>query len=211
MKRFALLITTFVTAFLLTACTDACVGPSCSTNTGGTGVDNVIGYVHVNGEGVETEKNAFLLYEFETRDYMKYQITYLSCTCRPAVNNYWNVAYIEINKFTDDVRTISFTSDGDEGHYTAGLWGDSDPVYITEKTLTDFETDYFPWLIGKTSEDLEGISVFTNENYHGVIENTKDIAEQDLIDAYVGSSVSTNNLLRITKELLAYHEDAYER
>ena len=210
MKKLTLLITTIVIAFLMTACTDACIGPSCSTNTG-TGVDNVILYQHISGEGEETEKNAFLLYEFETRDYMKYQITYLSCTCRPAVNNYWQVAYIEINKFSDEIITISFTSDGEDGHYTAGLWGDSNPVYLTEKTLNDFETEFFPWLIGQTAESLEGISVFTNENYHESVENTKTIEDQDLIDSYIGSSVSTNNLIRVVKELLIYHETAYER
>ena len=89
-----------------------------------------------------------------------------------------------------------------------------DPILIRERILkevNDFETEFFPWLIGQTTESLEGISVFTNENYHESVENTKIIAEQDLIDSYIGSSVSTNNLIRVVKELLIYHETAYER
>ncbi|MFK5883920.1 MAG: hypothetical protein QM489_06205 [Candidatus Izemoplasma sp.] len=205
MKKIALLLLTFTFIFLVTACDDACVGPSCTESTGTT-LENVIPFIHINGEGHETEKNAFILYEYAgIRDYMKYQITFLSCTCRPADYNYWQVMFIEINKSSNDIRTISFGSDG--GHYTAGMWGDSSPT-PSGITLTDFETDFIPWLIGKDLSDFEGISVFTNKDYFG-IKNPTTIAEQDLIDAYVGSSVSTNNMIRVIKELLIYHETAY--
>lgn len=207
MKKITLLFATFTLIFLMTACTDACVGPSC-TNSSGTTLENVIPFIHVNGEGHETEKNAFILYEYGgIRDYMKYQITFLSCTCRAADYNYWQVAFVEINKSTNEIRTISFGTDGEDGHYTAGMWGDSSPT-PTGKTLSNFEIEFIPWLVGKTLADLDGISVFTNTNYHG-IQNTTTIAEQDLIDSYVGSSVSTNNMIRVLKELLIYHETAY--
>jgi hypothetical protein len=222
MKKLVLILVSALFVLTLSACDDLCVGPECITgevddnpddndndggDNGGTAVDNVLPFTHINGHGEETEKNAFILYEFEVRDYVKYQVTYISCTCRDAVYNYWQVAFIEVNKYTNDVLYISFDLDGDDGHYTPGTWGDSSPT-PAGKTYEDFATDFFPWLEGKSLADLEGISVFTNDDYHGV-QNTANIAEQDLIDDFAGSSVSTNNLIRIIKELLEYHEAKY--
>jgi hypothetical protein len=208
MKKIVLLAVTLFAVFALSACEDVCVGTECVTGeTEGTSeVDNVLTFTHINGEGHEEEYNAFVLYEWEGRDYVKYQITYLSCTCRDAIVNYWQVAFVEINKYSNDIKFISFDRDN-EDHYTAGMWGDSSPT-PTGKTLDDFKTEFIPWLTGKSLDDLEGISVFTNDDYHGV-QNTTNIAEQDLIDGYAGSSVSTNNMIRVFKELLTYHADKY--
>ena len=208
MKRILLVFSVLIIVFTLSACDDVCVGPECVTGeTGGVTSDSIIKFTHVDGHGAESEKDAYLLFEFETTNYVKYQISYLSCTCRDANVNYWQVAYIEINKYTNDVSYLSFELDP-EGHYRGGMWGDSDPIPTNNKTLEDFETDFFPWIVGKTLTDFEGISVFTNEEYHG-IQNTTDIAEQDMIDDYASSSVSTNNIIRIVKTLLEYHEENY--
>jgi hypothetical protein len=233
MKKLVLLISTLLIAFTLTACDDACVGAECilTAEVGndepcepvdpvdpvepvepvcpveeGTYVENAIPFIHINGEGHETDKLAFLLFEYEARDYVKYQVSYLSCTCRSASVNFWNTAYIEINKYTNDVRYLSFGVESG-GHYNSGMWGDSSPT-PSGKTLGDFEADYIPWLIGQSLETLDGISVFTNADYHGV-QNTTTIPEQDLIDSFAGSSVSTNNMIRIVKEMLSYHEENY--
>ena len=233
MKKLVLVIGTLLIAFTLTACGDACVGAECIITAAeetedpidtedpvdcedpvdteepvetGTLVDNVIPYLHINGEGHEVDRNAFLLFEFESRDYVKYQVGYLSCTCRAAKVNFWNVAYIEINKSTNDVRFLSFGLES-SGHYNGGMWGDSSPT-PSGKYLSDFEADYIPWLIGQSLETLDGISVFTNLDYHGVL-NTTTISDQGLIDSFAGSSVSTNNMLRIVKETLKYHEENY--
>ena len=88
------------------------------------------------------------------------------------------------------------------------MWGDSSPT-PAGKTLENFEAEFIPWLIGKSLEDLGGISVFTNAQYFDIL-NTTTIAEQDLIDGYAGSSVSTNNMIRVMKVLLEYHEENYE-
>ncbi len=210
MKKLSLLLLTLVFVVTLSACGELCVGPECvtgETNNGGVVADNAMPFTHLNGHGDETTKNAYILFEYKLRDYVKYQVTYLSCTCRNADVNYWQVAYVEIDLNTNELLTISFGHDGEDGHYTAGMWGDSDPT-PTGKTLDDFETEFIPWLIGKTLEDLEGIQVFKNSDYHG-ISNTVTIDDQDLIDDYTGSSVSTNNMIRVMKELLAYHEANY--
>ena len=85
------------------------------------------------------------------------------------------------------------------------MWGDSSPT-PAGKSLENFEDEFIPWLVGKTLDDLDGISVFTNDDYYGT-QNTTTIDEQDLIDGYAGSSVSTNNMIRVMKALLEYHEE----
>jgi len=212
MKKIILLFVSLVTVIALSACSDVCVGPECVTGEegGGGSIDTALPYKHIDGYALETDQTAFILYEYEVTGYVRYQVAYISCTCRPAVNNYWNVAFIEINKNNNDVRYISFDEDEVGGHYTAGLWGDSDPVdQRPDLTFEKYKTDFFPWLIGKTPEDLSGISVFTNGDYLGKSYNTTTIAEQNLIDDFAGGSVSTNNLIRVVKVLMDYHVENY--
>ncbi len=210
MKKLLLLLTTLFIVLTLSACSDICIGAGCIEGdaTSSATTDFMIPFSHISGEGAETDKFAYLLFEEPVQEWVKYQITFLSCTCRSQLVNYWQVAFVEINKYTNDVRTISFGQDGIDGHYTAGMWGDSDPT-PAGITLIDFETDFIPWLVGKSLSDLEGISIFTNENYHGLVQNTVTINEQDMIDDYAGSSVSTNNMIRVIKALLEYHEENY--
>lgn len=231
MKKLLLVMLTLFAVVTLSACSDVCIGTSCITeepteNPGetpdecedpGTGteqptLDGILFYDHINGHGDVVEDHvAYLLFEEEMQGFVKYQVAYLSCTCRPADVNFWQVMYIEVNKFTDDVKVISFTQDDPSSShpYTAGLWGDSSPT-PTGKTTEDFHNEFIPWLLGKTIEDFDGISVFTNDDYHG-IQNTTTIAETDLIDSFAGSSVSTNNMIRIVKTILEYHEEEYGR
>jgi uncharacterized lipoprotein NlpE involved in copper resistance len=171
--------------------------------------DNILRFDHLNGHGDVVTRDAYILFEYEMRDYVKYQLAYVACTCRAPEVNYWKVAYVEINKSSNDIKRISFDQDG-TGHYLAGFWGDSDPIpNPTNATYEDMKGDFIPWLVGKDSDDLEGIEVFTNEEYVGGIQNTKTIEEQDLIDYYSGASVTTNNMIRVMKVLLAYHEENY--
>ena len=220
MKKIVFIIMSLVLVVTLAACEDApCVGVECVGGAGGT--EPVMEFDHLNGHGVVTPRNAYILFEYEQRDFVKYQVTYLSCTCRSADLNYWQVAYVEVEKSSNKIIAITFGEDGEGGHYTAGMWGDSSPT-PAGKTLEDFENEFIPWLIGKTSADLDGISLFKTGDYHG-IENTTTLPDTtytytdgdgatqtgDLVDAYTGSSVSTNNMIRVMKELLTYHESNY--
>ena len=63
-------------------------------------------------------------------------------------------------------------------------------------------------IIAKFSVEWTGKFVH-NFDYHGIL-NTTAIAEQDLIDGYAGSSVSTNNMIRVMKSLLEYHVEKYD-
>lgn len=209
MKRLFLVFTLLLLTVTLTACEDVCVGPECVTGeSGGASSDSVLKFMHIDGHGDIVEREAFIMFEFESLEYIKYQVAYLSCTCRDFVVNYWQVAYIVVERNTNTVQYISFGADED-GHYNGGMWGDSSPVPENGKTLEDFTTEFLPWIEGKGLADFEGISVFTNDEYHG-IQNTTTITDDDgMIDDFAGSSVSTNNIIRIVKTILDYHQEKY--
>jgi hypothetical protein len=202
MKRLALLLIVLISSIALIGCNNT---EEVDENT------NILTFDHLNGHGDVVARNAYILFEYEMRDYVKYQIAYVACTCRAPEVNYWKVAYVELSKVDYSIKMISFDEDG-TGHYTAGFWGDSSPIPSgNELTTEDFEEGFIPWLEGKTLSDLEGIEVFTNDEYAGGIKNTKNIEEQDLIDLYAGASVTTNNMIRAMKVLLEYHETNYKK
>lgn len=201
MRKVLVLLLLVVVSFGLFACKDS----------GSEENSNILKFDHLNGHGDVVERDAYLLFEYEMRDYVKYQIAYVACTCRAPEVNYWKVAYVEISKKDNSIKTISYRQDG-TGHYTAGFWGDSNPVPSGNMpTLEDFEEKFIPWLVGKNLSDLEGIEVFTNDYYTGgEIKNETTIAETDLIDFFAGASVTTNNMIRVMKVLLEYHEQHYD-
>ncbi len=202
MKKYLLLIFVALISFSLF---------SCAKDEGNQLPENILIFDHLNGHGDVVPRHAYILFEYEMRDYVKYQIAYVACTCRAPEVNYWKVAYVELSKTDYSIRKISFTADG-TGGYTAGFWGDSDPIPSgNQATLKDFEDMFIPWLLGKKSSDLEGIEVFTNAVYPGDIKNEKPIAETDLIDFFAGASVTTNNMIRVMKVLLEYHETHYKK
>lgn len=200
MKKILVLLSILLLSLSLAACQEK------STED----YSNILVFQHLNGHGTVVERKAYILFEYEMRDYVKYQIAYVACTCRAPEVNFWKVAYVEIKKSDSSLQMISFGEDG-TGHYTAGFWGDSYEVPETDVTYEDFETQFIPWLVGKKLSDLDGIEVFTNGTYAGGIKNTKPIAETEMIDAFSGASVSTNNMIRVMKVLLQYHENNYKK
>ena len=223
MKKLVTLLAALFLVVSLSACEDICVGPECLGEVGGSegyedGQGFNIPFTHINGEGHEVEMNAVLLMENDDlSDYVIYQLTYLSCTCRPGTVNFWNTVYVQINKGTNDINVISFRSDydssGNEGHYNGGNWGDSSGAKEQGNiTLEDLEEGYFPWFIGKTLADLDGMLVATNGSLHGMSNSAAvDFTETNGwdIDDFSSSTVSTNNFLRVMIELLRYHEENY--
>lgn len=163
-------------------------------------------FTHIDGFGNEMLFPFYILFEYEKQDTVDFQISYLSNTSSPSAMHYMQVAYVQINKADGSLQTISY-GDTVEG-LSPGTWADYNPM-PNDITYGDFETSFIPWLIGKTATDLEGISVFTNELYYQVAENTTTITEQDLIDQFAGSSVSTNNMIRVMKSLLEYYDTNY--
>lgn len=225
MKKLLMLFAVVTMVFTLSSCGEdgLCVGPECLGATTGTdeyenGMGYAIPFTHVNGEGHEDAMNAYVLMEYnKLSDYVIYQVTYLSCTCRDGDVNFWNTVYLQINKDTNDINLISFRheydSKGKEGHYNAGTWGDSSGADEQGGiTLEDLEEGYFPWFIGKTLSDLDGMTVATNGTMHGfsnsaAVEFTTTNGWD--VDDFASSTVSTNNFLRVIIEVLRYHESKY--
>ena len=163
---------------------------------------------HVNGPRDEHDFYAFVYYKYAARKYIKYQITYLSCTCRSADVNYWMTAYVELTlpesgKLEDsEVKVLSFDYDGPNGHYLAGYWGDSNPTPAGH-TYEQIKEEYISYFIGK------------NYGYISTLNFVDDIAAADYsagegregysLDTFVGSSVSTNNVIRMLNALYEYH------
>lgn len=162
---------------------------------------------HINGPKEEHNFYAFVNFKYKARNFIKYQVTYLSCTCRSSAVNYWMTAYVELSlpksgKLEDTVvKYLSFDYDSD-GHYLAGFWGDSNPT-PAGATYEDFKREYIPFFMGKNCKYLKTLST------------VDDIAAADYaagngrsnysLDSLTGSSVSSNNMIRMLNALFEYH------
>lgn len=183
----------------------------------------IVPFNHVNGPRAEWDFYALINFVYRDRaeGYVKYQVTYLSCTCRTADVNYWQTAYIELtvpeSGDAEDavLRKLSFDQDGTE-HYTAGFWGDSSPIMSGNDIVATYDRvsdgnggyypsikyDYIPLLEGKTKAEIDQWKFVDDMKEDGVMTN-------DMFDAFTGASVSTNNILRILHSVFAYHADTY--
>ena len=100
---------------------------------------------HINGPKEEHNFYAFVNFKYKARNFIKYQVTYLSCTCRSSAVNYWMTAYVELSlpksgKLEDTVvKYLSFDYDSDR-HYLAGFWGASNPT-PAGATYEDFKRE----------------------------------------------------------------------
>jgi hypothetical protein len=166
---------------------------------------------HIDGPRNESKFYAFVNYKYKARDYIKYQITYLSCTCRAASVNYWQTAYVELtlpeslNADDVSVRYLSFDKDPN-GEYNGGFWGDSNPT-PAGITYNVFKTEFVSYFEDKTFGYIKTLSVMEDialEDYQA------DGREAFKIDTFTGSSVSTNNIIRMLHAIVKYHlEDEY--
>ena len=168
----------------------------------------VIPFNHIDGPRNESNFYAFVNFKYATRSFIKYQITYLSCTCRSAAVNYWQTAYVELSlpasKNIDDaeVRTLSFDKDA-EGHYLAGFWGDSNPT-PAGATYEQFKDEFIPFFEGKNYAYIKTLSVI--DDIEANLYSEGEGREKYTLDTFTGSSVSTNNIIRMLSALYKYHE-----
>lgn len=179
-----------------------------SADMGPGSIANVIAIVpinHIDGPRNESNFYAFVHFKYLARDYIKYQITYLSCTCRAASVNYWQTAYVELtlpeSKAADDVviRYLSFDRDPTD-HYTVGFWGDSDPTPegVTYNTFKNF-INYF---VEKDYAYVSSLSTMDDINIDDYRANGREAFS---LDTFTGSSVSTNNVIRMLHAIMEYH------
>ena len=167
---------------------------------------------HINGPRDEHDFYAFVNFKYKARNYIKYQITYLSCTCRSADVNYWMTAYVELtlpdsgNIEDSKIRTLSFDYDA-EGHYLAGFWGDSNPT-PAGNTYEEFKEQYIPFFVGKDDAYIKTLDVV--EDIDPALYAEGEGRENLTLDTFTGSSVSTNNIIRMLNALYEYHAtDSY--
>ena len=194
----------------------------------------LIPFTHINGPKIEWNFFAFVNFEFDATYFYKYQVTYLSCTCRDPDVNYWQTAYVELSipgsgkKEDVKLRTLSFEKDGDNGHYIAGFWGDSgtngNKITGSDVTYEDIRDGFIPFLVGKTYAQLSSYDGY-QEEINGTVKTWNDTVfaipdeefEADMegvmfqdkhqvtLDDFSGASVSTNNILRMILSLMEYH------
>jgi len=181
-----------------------------SADMGEGSTANVVAVIpinHVNGPREETNFYAFVNFKYKARNYIKYQITYLSCTCRSADVNYWMTAYVELtlpeSKNLDDaeVKFLSFDRDSAD-HYTAGYWGDSNPT-PAGATYEMFKEEYIPYFVGKNYSYIKTLNFV--EDIDAADYTAGEGRENLTLDTFSGSSVSTNNIIRMLNAIMEYH------
>ena len=167
----------------------------------------VIPFNHIDGPKDEDLFYAFVPFKYVARSYIKYQVTFISCTCRSADLNVWSTVYVELTtpssgKIEDSaIRTLSFDADS-TGHYLGGFWGDSNPPPTAPNaTYEKVKAEMIPYYIGKTYGQLMGYSTIDDFADYAEGEGRADLT----VDAFTGATVSSNNILRIVQALFAYH------
>ena len=167
----------------------------------------VIPFSHIDGPKDEDLFYAFVPFKYVARSYIKYQVTFISCTCRSADVNVWSTAYLELTlpssgKIGDSaIRTLSFDADS-TGHYLGGFWGDSNPPPTAPKATYDLvKAEMIPYYIGRTYDQLKGCSTIDDFADYTEGEGRADLS----LDAVTGATVSSNNILRIVQAMYAYH------
>ena len=182
--------------------TSADLGPGSTVNPVA-----IIPMKHIDGPKNNIDVYAFVNFQYESRDFVKYQVSYISCTCRPAAVNYWNTAYIELSlptsKDPKDVvlQTISFDKDSND-KYTGGMWADSDPI-PSGMTYAQIKKEYVSYFNGKGLPYLKGLDVIGD--IKAADYQTGEGRADYSIDAFTGATVSTNNIIRVLNAILDHH------
>jgi hypothetical protein len=163
---------------------------SCQDSSG-IAVENAFIYQHVNGHKEVTPLVAFVPFEYELLDRVKYQVVYIACTCRNPEVNYYSVAFVELSKEDGSVVTLSYDKDS-KGHYTSGLYGDSTESWDGTPVKELYEGFMADKLIGQSQESINSL-----EPMHGQV------------DTYTGATVTPNNAVRMLQGLFEYHNAKY--
>ena len=186
-----------------------------SANLGEGSKANVVAVIpitHINGPREIDQFYAFVTFKYRARSYIKYQVSYISCTCRSADVNYWQTAYIELslpdshNIDDSKIRFLSFDRDAND-HYTAGFWGDSDPT-PAGATYAQIKEEYIPFFFDKEYKYIKNLSVV--EDIPAADYSAGEGREKLVLDTFDGSSVSTNNIILMLNAIFEYHgTDSY--
>jgi len=162
--------------------------------------DRVISYQHLKG-GETQEYAGVILYEYEMDNYTKYQVSYLSCTCRDASQNYQHLMYIEINNNNNSAEEATIRNI--EYQY----WGDSSVNPQNGLSYEDVKKEFLPYLQYKSKAEIDAMTSLKDIKDAGQVERNN--TSLDFIDAYTGASVTVDNTLAILHALFEYHAEKY--
>lgn len=115
------------------------------------GGERILPYVHIDGFGTETDEAAWIAWEFEAQDFVKYQVAFTSCTCRPESINERSLLYLEIAKAESGgkIRKVKYEYWGDSQKFPSGLGRE------------EVERDYVPLLANKKLEQVEKLDTIS--------------------------------------------------
>lgn len=179
---------------------------SCSKAERGDGGGNVtyaftpIKYVQYASGGITTDTEAMILFENSNSTFTRYQIAFVSCTCRGAASNFVSLMYVELlnsKTVADDslIRAISF---GQKGPQFVGMWGDGNPLFGTPDYTADYMNEhYVQKLVGVSKAEIDGWAGFGSQL--SVID----------ADAVTGATVTTSNIVSVLQSLYGYHAEKY--
>ncbi|MGI6192363.1 MAG: hypothetical protein ACOYI3_02190 [Christensenellales bacterium] len=191
MKKALALTLALLTVFALTAC-----GSTAEKEEGFPQFN----FTHYSSGGVTEEFTAVILFERSNSTFTAYQVGFTSCTCRDTAVNFASVMYVELLNTKQTaaeaaIRTISF---GKKDGYTAGFWGDSDPIHGKPEYTKDYmDENFVQKLVKKTKAEFDAW-----EGYG------KGLSGIDM-DALTGATVSTSNITSVLKSLFEYHANKY--
>lgn len=162
--------------------------------------DKIITYKHLK-HGDASDLAGIILFEYEMDNYTKYQISYLSCTCRASSANYQHLLYLEINNNNNSaeeatIRNIEFQ-----------YWGDSEVNPENGLTYEMIEKEFLPYLQYKSKAEVD--SLVTLKDLTDVGNVDRNGQQYDFVDAYSGATVSVDNTLAILHAMFDYHADKY--
>lgn len=126
-------------------------GASASAAAQVTGTERIMPYTHVDGFGNPSDQVSWISWEFEALEFVKYQIDYISCTCRPDSINKQSMLYVEITKggTGGKIRKVWFD-----------YWGDS-PYMPDGTTREEIETNFMPKLVNTKAADVEALDTMS--------------------------------------------------
>lgn len=196
MKKTKYLALILILVFLLTGCSQSAANMDYDNFSN----ERVITYKHRKGDELN-DYAAVILFEYEMDNYTKYQVSYLSCTCRAASENYQHLLYVEINNNNNSVEEATIRN------IEYQFWGDSPKNPVNGITYEEIENELLTYLQYKSKAEIDGLNTLRDIQDAGQVERNGQMV--DFVDAYTGATVSVDNTLAVLHALLDYHVNKY--
>ncbi|HOX18144.1 MAG TPA: hypothetical protein PKW82_06775 [Spirochaetales bacterium] len=145
MKGAKLFAGLLLAVLVLASCASAPSGAPAAA--GVPGAARILPVTHIDGFGTPTDELAWIAWEFEAQTYVRYQIVYISCTCRQESVNKQSMLFLEIAKGSTGGRIHRIFFD---------FWGDSQ-VMPEGYTRAQIEEGYVPKFVNVKSADIDPI------------------------------------------------------